>query len=186
MKSVAWIIIVVVALIVIIGLVIVYGGFYDVSAMHDEGKTRAWLFSTVMDNSVKRHAKDIEVPALGDSAQVAMGFEHFNEMCVTCHGAPGVPKSESGEGLNPMAPNLSKAAPDWSDAELFWIIKNGIRMTGMPAFGPTHEDNKISAIAAFVRQVEKMTPGDYQRFVSTYEGEMPMEESESSESHDGD
>ena len=183
MKIIIWSIVVVLALIVIIGATIAFGGFYDISAMHEEGKMRAWLFSTVMDNSVERRARGIEIPALGDSAQVAEGFEHFNEMCVTCHGAPGVQKSETGEGLNPKAPDLAKAALDWNDAELFWIIKNGVRMTGMPAFGPTHGDDKIWAIVAFVRKTEKMTPAEYQHFVRTYGGEMPMMESEEEGDH---
>jgi mono/diheme cytochrome c family protein len=181
MKSL-WIIVIIVALIMITGAIIVFGGYYDVSAMSEEGPLGTWLFSTVMVNSVERQAADIEVPPLGDSAQVVEGFEHFNEMCTFCHGAPGVSKSESGEGLNPKAPNLAKTTVDLTDAQLFWIIKNGIRMTGMPAYGVTHSDDKLWAIAAFVRRMEKTTPEEYEHLVKSYQ-EMPSMESVESVDH---
>ena len=65
-------------------------------------------------------------------------------MCLTCHGAGTVDPSEIGEGLNPPAPDLTQpSVQSKTDGELFWIVQNGIRMTGMPAFGPTHKDEEI-------------------------------------------
>jgi mono/diheme cytochrome c family protein len=84
-------------------------------------------------------------------------------MCAACHGAPGKERGEIGKGLNPSPPNLAEVASSWSSAELFWILKNGIKMTGMPAFGPTHSDARLWSIVAFVMQLPKLTPDDYKK-----------------------
>ena len=80
-------------------------------------------------------------------------------MCVTCHGAPGVDASEAGEGLNPPAPDLTTGkVQKRTDGELFWLVQGGIRMTGMPAFGPTHKDEEIWKIVAFLRRLPALSP----------------------------
>jgi mono/diheme cytochrome c family protein len=82
-------------------------------------------------------------------------------MCVYCHGAPGKEASDIGQGLHPSPPNLAEIAQRWKNSELFWIVKNGINMTGMPAFGPTHADDTIWNIVGFVRQLPHLTAEDY-------------------------
>lgn len=163
--------IIVILLIFAAGFLYMQLGLYDISAARPEGAFRNWMFSHAMENSVKKQARNIAVPPLGDSAQLATGYVHFSEMCITCHGAPGIPRSDIGQGLNPSAPDLPKATEEWSDAELFWIIKNGIRMTGMPAFGATHSDDAIWALAAFVRRLEKMTPEEFREWTTPQIGE---------------
>jgi mono/diheme cytochrome c family protein len=90
-------------------------------------------------------------------------------MCVTCHGEPGREPSEIGRGLNPEAPELSKSAQEWSDSELHWIIRNGIKMSGMPGFGETHDDKEIWAIATFLRTMSGRTPDQYRRLLDSLE-----------------
>jgi mono/diheme cytochrome c family protein len=88
-------------------------------------------------------------------------------MCVSCHGAPGVDASPVGEGLNPPAPDLTLARiQERSDGELFWLVQNGIRMTGMPAFGPTHRDEEIWEIVAFLRHLPELTPEEEKALAS--------------------
>jgi mono/diheme cytochrome c family protein len=156
-----WILIIVILFIFIAGVMYMHFGLYDVSASRKESTVQSWILSDTMKSSVKRQAKGINVPDLQDSNLIAIGLEHYGEMCITCHGAPGELRSEIGRGLNPEAPDLPKTSIKWSDAELFWIIKNGIKMTGMPAFGITHSDDKIWAIVSFVRRLEKLTPEEY-------------------------
>ena len=148
--------------------------YYDVSAMNPDGRLNKWFFTKVKDNSIKRNAANITIPSLGDSIQVGLGFMHFDEMCVTCHGAPGIDRSESGEGLNPMAPDLTRSVKNMSDAELYWVIKNGIKMTGMPSFGKTHSEEQLWAIVSFVRLLPNMTPEQYQFFAKVHQN-MDME-----------
>ena len=84
-------------------------------------------------------------------------------MCVMCHGAPGIEAGEAREGLNPQPPLLAKVKDLVTDppGELFWVIKNGIKMTGMPAWGPTHSDEKIWAMVAFVRKLPNLSAEEY-------------------------
>jgi len=174
-----------IAAMVVIGLGIIFFGLYDVSASKPEGALRQWAFSTARDNSVERRAKGIVAPPLNDSAQIQTGYLHYSKMCVTCHGAPGIQPSEIGQGLNPPAPDLSEAVSDLSDAELYWILKNGIRMTGMPAFGKTHNEDALWAMVSFVRLLPNMTPAEFQSYgqAQNSEGETEPEGDEHHHSH---
>ncbi|HYX21912.1 MAG TPA: cytochrome c, partial [Thermoanaerobaculia bacterium] len=112
------------------------------------------------ERSVSKRAPKTQNPiARGDAGALREGREHYREMCVVCHGAPGVDASEIGEGLNPPAPDLTLGRIQaLSDGELFWIVQNGIRMSGMPAFGATHRDRQIWEIVAFLRHLPSITP----------------------------
>jgi mono/diheme cytochrome c family protein len=109
------------------------------------------------DRSVERRASKEDDPYAGDPAAIATGFDHYRENCVMCHGAPGVAGAELSKGLNPPAPSLDNEENDTGDGELFWVIKHGIRMTPMPAFGPTHTDEEIWKIVAFIRHLPDLT-----------------------------
>lgn len=145
----------------IIFLIFIYSGWYNVSAMNNESGMMKWIFKTVRNNSIEARLANISVPDLNDSSLIKEGFEHYNEMCASCHGAPGIEETELSKGLNPRAPYLPKIAKYIVPAKLFWATKNGIRMTGMPAWGKTHSDNKIWAIVAFVKKLPGMTKKDY-------------------------
>ena len=92
-----------------------------------------------------------------------MGFGHYDEMCTLCHGGPGIERSEIGKGLNPQAPDLAKAVKAWTPRQLFWIINHGVKMTGMPSFGATHDDDEVWSIVAFVEKLPQISPEQYQR-----------------------
>jgi mono/diheme cytochrome c family protein len=147
----------------IIFLIFIYSGWYNVSAMNNESGMMKWIFKTVRNNSIEARLANISVPDLNDSSLIKEGFEHYNEMCASCHGAPGIEETELSKGLNPRAPYLPKIAKYIVPAKLFWATKNGIRMTGMPAWGKTHSDNKIWAIVAFVKKLPGMTKNDYDK-----------------------
>ena len=104
--------------------------------------------------------------SLGPSTedQVREGFKLYNEACVYCHGAPGKDPVDIGKGLNPEPRYLADTVGRWTAPELFWIVKNGIRMTGMPSFGKTHEDAEIKAAVAFIQRLPQMTPVQYGEF----------------------
>jgi mono/diheme cytochrome c family protein len=157
-------IVITLAVLIILGLVYIYSGFYDVAASNPPGKLETWFFSTVMDNSVEHHSKGIESPPLNDTSMIDEGFGHFNRMCVGCHGAPGINHGRRSRAFNPPPPDLAEAVSDQSDAEIFWIVKNGIKMTGMPAFGESHNDQEIWQIISFVHLLPKMTAEQYQGY----------------------
>ena len=140
---------------------VIMSGAYDVAATQPHNGLTHWILTTTMRHSVTNRATQSGKPMPVTEELAVRGFADFDEMCVTCHGAPGKERSEIGKGLNPPPPDLATAARGWSDAELFWIIKNGVRMTGMPAFGKTHDDERIWALAIVVRQLTDMTAERY-------------------------
>ncbi len=150
-----------VVLLVAVALIVMYSGVVNVAAVKPDPAVMDWFLGTTSDNSVRHHAAGMPVSPTYKAPDLAEGYEHFNEMCVTCHGAPGVERSEAGQGLNPSPPDLAESVTDMSPSEVFWVVKNGIKMTGMPGFGPTHSDEKIWNIAAFVKRLPEMTPEQY-------------------------
>lgn len=80
-------------------LVFIYSGVYDIAATTPHFTVTHRVVRTVMEQSIKRQARDVKVTELDDPEKVHAGFKNFHAMCVTCHGAPGSPVSEIGKGL---------------------------------------------------------------------------------------
>ena len=147
------------------GLAFIYAGSYDVAATAPHWQITHWVMETARLRSIKTHAAGIQAPpGLGDPAKILIGVEHFAAHCAVCHGAPGVPKGDIGQGLYPPPPDLSKASQLYSPAELFWIVRNGIKMTGMPAW-IDHSDEELWAIVAFTKKLPGMSEQDYASLV---------------------
>ena len=154
--------IVVLAIIIVIVLITVYSGAPNVAATDPHWAVTAWVLNTAMENSVRAAAADVNVPGDYNDIDLRVGYSRFNSMCRQCHGAPGMERTWIGKGLRPEPPELSEEAAEWSTAEIFWIVKHGIKMTGMPALSPTHSDDAIWSMAAFVEQLRGMTPEVYE------------------------
>ena len=134
-------------------------GLFEVAAAVPPGSLETRLARFALARSVARRAPRTTNPLAGNADILREGGEHYKKMCVACHGAPGVDPSEIGEGLNPPAPDLTlERVQRLSDGELFWIVQNGVRMSGMPAFGATHKDRQIWEIVAFLRHLPELTP----------------------------
>ncbi len=145
------------------GAAFVWAGLFNTAASVPAGELERKVAAIALDRSVQRRAPKGANPLKPDPEVLRVGLAHYRAMCVTCHGAPGVDASEPGEGLNPPAPDLSTGKVQRrTDGELFWLVQGGIRMTGMPAFGPTHSDEEIWKIVAFVRRLPALSPEDQQ------------------------
>ncbi len=145
----------------IIGLGVMYSGIINVGATYPHSSLTQWGLHTAMKRSVRFHASNIQVPPLNQQDRILNGFRHYREMCTGCHLSPGVSSSEIRKGLMPRPPELQKTVRTWTPAELFWIIKNGVRMTAMPAWGPSHNDEKIWEMVAFLEKLPAMTKAQY-------------------------
>jgi mono/diheme cytochrome c family protein len=145
------------------GLAFIYSGLFNVAADWKDPAPVAWAVHNTFINSVKSHARGIAVPAQFTDAQVRAGFLHYKETCVYCHGGPGKDPGDIGKGLNPEPPYLVDTAKDWQPNEIFWIVKNGVRMTGMPAFAPVWKDDDIWNIVAFVQKLPTLKDEEYAR-----------------------
>ena len=131
-----------------------WSGFYSVAATSPHLALTRWLLEVGMVRSVSFHARDIDVPALDDAALVERGLRHFETACANCHGEVGT--NQFGRQLLPTAPPLSTKVADWSPAELFWIVKHGIKMTGMPSWEAQGRDDEVWAVVAFLLELPDM------------------------------
>jgi len=145
--------------IVVLGAVLVaWMGVCDVGAVTPPSKFEQRIANFALKRSVSRRAPRTANPLAASPEVWRAGLAHYKENCVMCHGAPGVEESEFGQGLNPPAPDLTLSAiQKMSDGELFWIVSNGIRMTGMPAFSPTHKPEEVWTVVAFVRHLPELS-----------------------------
>jgi len=155
---------IVLALLVVSGLV--YSGSYYVGADEPHWSTTAWLMNQARNRAIRANAADIAEPAgLNDRVKIVAGVSHYSEHCAVCHGAPGVERGDLAKGLYPRPPSLINSAKLYTPAELFWIVKHGIRMTGMPSWAD-HSDNELWATVAFIEKLPGMTDQDYTNLVA--------------------
>jgi len=167
-----------VAVLLLIGAVAVFvwSGGYNVAATVPHWDVTAWFLGEVRNRSIAFHSKAIQPPPLKDSKLIKTGFREYHAMCRLCHGAPGYEQAEFARGLYPKPPDLvSKGIQQRSDAELYWVVKNGIKMTGMPAFGPTHGEDELWAIVAFLKRMPNMQGKEYEAMVGEVSREKGIE-----------
>jgi mono/diheme cytochrome c family protein len=153
---------------VIIAGVYIWSGAFSIAATKQHTPVVRDLFVSIRNWEIHRHGKDIAAPSLSDPARVQAGAKIYDSTCLMCHGGPGRERNDIGQGLNPEPPKLhSDMVQSYSNGDLYWIIKHGIKMTGMPAFGPTHDDEKLWNIVAFVRRLPEIKPEEYRDMVET-------------------
>ena len=171
MRLIAAILIVVVLMAA--GAAIVIGtGVYNVGMNNHDNALVNQVIETTVKKSVQKHAQGIAEPPLADTALINLGAREYRG-CIGCHGAPGVHAGPISKGLWPEAPDLSKTANEWTPSELYWIIKNGMKFTAMPAWGPSHDDHELWALTAFVHQLPKMSPEQYKELTDRLGIAMP-------------
>jgi mono/diheme cytochrome c family protein len=144
-----------------------FGGFFDVAASEDDPDAVNWALEHVRSASIARHATATPTVSLDDPALVQAGAKSFSQRgCVHCHGGPGVEWSKFSEGLNPGPPDLKDVVDD-PPQEIFWVIKNGIKMTGMPSFGKIEvPDPEIWSVVAFVKKLKTVSEADYKAWTT--------------------
>jgi len=133
-----------------------WSGLYSVAASRGHFAVTDAILTFGMQNSVRTHAIGIEVPSLDSKDMSTLGAAHFHSGCAFCHGAPGVPISPVAQSMLPPPPNLSTSMREWRDRELFWIVKNGIKYTGMPAWAAEQRDDEVWAVVAFLRRLPRL------------------------------
>ena len=143
-------------------LAVVGGGLYNVGAAQQHWQPVYSLMETAMRQSVRLHARHIQVPATLDDPQLlARGAAWFRDKCVQCHGAPGVAQEAIGKSMQPLPGPLMDAAQRWKPRELYWTIRHGIRMSGMPAWQVHMADEGMWAVVAFLQKLPAMSPTQY-------------------------
>lgn len=142
------------------GAIFIGSGVYDIGADDHHTKVVLAVIEQLRDRSIEARARRLEVHTVHDPARIIAGAQRYATLCVTCHLAPGVTKSDLRPGLYPHPPNLAQEEIQAED-RTFWIIKHGIKMSAMPAWGKTLDDAAIWDLVAFVRKLPEMTPETY-------------------------
>jgi len=140
---------------------LVYAGVYDISATRPHTAPVHRTLELALERAVRVRAADIAAPAL-DAARATRGEAIYRQHCVQCHGAPGEAPQPFALGLNPAPPPLVESRRHWSAAELFWIVRHGIKMTGMPAWQYRLADEEIWDVVAFLAVMPEIAPADWQ------------------------
>src|SRR5262245_32948207 len=159
------------ALAIIVGIgaaVFFLGGFYNVAATAEDPAIVRWALIQTRTASINRHATDQPPANINDAQTVQAGAKAYAAHgCANCHGAPGVAWLKYSEGLHPDPPDLKEVADHLSPSQLFWVVKNGINMTGMPSFQLAGaKDDEIWAIAAFIKKLPTISETDYKAWTS--------------------
>lgn len=150
-----------------LGGIFVYAGIYNIAADAPHTQPVYMGIQVLRDRSIAVRARDVTVPAsLEDKKNIATGAGLYAEMCSQCHLGPGVEKTEISQGLYPQAPEL-RSGTSHSAQEEFWIIKHGIKMTAMPAWGRTHSDELIWDMVAFVRVLPSLSSEQYKALIKS-------------------
>lgn len=142
-------------------------GTYDIGADAPHSKIVFTILDELRDRSIDHHSRGVRSPSnLEDPKRIAAGAALYNEMCTGCHLGPGIERSELSQGLYPSAPELA-SGDDLSPAEQFWVIKHGVKLTAMPAWGKTHNDELIWDMVAFIRELPRMNAQTYRAAVAS-------------------
>jgi mono/diheme cytochrome c family protein len=145
-------------------LAFIKSGLYNVGAATPHTRFTFFVTNETMIHSVKRHARGIAAPRSVTAAQVVAGFCAYEARCVACHGAAAVPREQWVSGLEPSPPYLLDATDRFTPSELFWIVKSGIKMTGMPSWRNAMSDAQIWEVVAFLEASRRLPPQTYVRW----------------------
>jgi mono/diheme cytochrome c family protein len=152
------------AIVIAVGVTIFFfGGFFNVAATEEDPGIVNWALVKVRMASIARHAGVTPAVNLNDPAIVQAGARAFAAHgCVNCHGAPGAPWQKFSEGMRPDPPDLNEVGPKREPGQLFWVIKNGIKMTGMASFALAGvEDKEIWSIVAYVKKLPNVSEAEF-------------------------
>ncbi len=149
---------------IIVGLILVgagsyiyvHFGFMNMQADQAVGTVEGIYMRGAMDRYVGRHAPKLTNPVEPTEANLVDGVRLYKMNCAVWHGGPDKPVSELGLGFNPRAPQFVKDAPDMADNENYWIIRHGVKMTGMPAWEKVMSDNDMWKVTTFLGKMEDL------------------------------
>lgn len=154
----------------VVGAGVIYSGLINVGADDPHLDSVHALLSAARERSIAVRAADIPVPDLSDAELIRRGAGNYHSMCIGCHLAPGMEGTELSQNLYPTPPNLAQLGTDGSPSTAFWIIKHGIKSTGMPAWGKSMSDEHIWGMVAFLQQLPNLDAAQYHTLVASSAG----------------
>jgi cytochrome c553 len=154
---------------VLAGTIFVWSGIYNVAASSGHLRITTWLLAMIRERSIDTRSFPIKVPPLGDDGMIRLGAAHYEGGCAPCHGRPGEDMNPIVSGMLPPPPNLTEVSKRRPPEEIFWIVKHGLKYTGMPAWPNTGRDDEVWAVTAFLAALPGAT-GEYPDFAGLPRG----------------
>lgn len=153
---------IVLGVLVVGAAIFVWSGIYNIGADNPHWSATHAAIESLRERSIEARLDDIQPPNLDDPRRIEAGAVNYSAMCTGCHLSPGSDDTEIRAGLYPMPPDLSKEEAH-DPRRSFWVIKHGIKLTAMPAWGKTHTDEQIWDMVAFLQKLPGMTPAQYEQ-----------------------
>lgn len=149
------------AILPFVAVLVAWIGFFNIAASTGHWQITDWFLHFAMRSAVRTYSLAVEVPERLPAEGIQPATSHFERGCAICHGAPGVPQSPAVLRMLPRPPDLAPVIGSWTDAELFRIVKYGVRFTGMPAWPTQQRDDEVWAMVAFLRALPRMDARTY-------------------------
>jgi cytochrome c553 len=152
------------AALLLAGLLVSFSGLVSVAASSGHLPPVSWFLHWTLQNAVRTQSLGIEPPPdldLDDRALVRRAAGHFASSCAPCHGGPEQVQNPVVLEMTPAPPSLAEKVPQWRARELFWIVKHGVKFSGMPAWPAPARDDEIWAMVAFLRALPDMDATRY-------------------------
>lgn len=116
------------------------------------------MLEKARDESILKASKNVLIPADFEAMSTSRGARIYKQVCINCHGEPGKDATKFGKALDPVPPDLRESGEEMNPEPIFWIIKNGIKMTGMPAVGKLYKEEDLWSITAFIKKLPLLYP----------------------------
>jgi mono/diheme cytochrome c family protein len=166
----AWLIGIGAVLLVIVGIVtsgvLLLSGAYSTAATKQHFRITYRILELGLRYSVASYADEIVVPDLQRVADINLGHACYRQYCVQCHGAPGVPRDPLGRGQLPSPSSLSQSAREWPAAHLFYVVQQGVRMSGMPAWEFRISEEGLWSTVAYLKAMPFMTVSEHEQLTA--------------------
>ncbi len=148
-----------------LGFLVAVSGIIPIKASSGHWPITAWFLHFSMRRSIATHSLTIKVPELNDPALILKGAGHYETGCRPCHGSPDFKTPPVFQAMTPHPPYLPPRIPNWDSEDLFYIVKHGVKFTGMPAWPTLKRDDEVWAMVAFLRQFPKLSTAEYKELV---------------------
>lgn len=149
----------------LVGFLVAVSGIIPLKASSGHWAITAWFLNFTMERSVVTHSIGIKVPPLDDPVLVLKGAGHYDIGCRPCHGSPGFKRPRIPQQMTPHPPYLGEQVPIWEPEELFYIVKHGVKFTGMPAWPAQSRDDEVWAVVAFLQRLPDLDVETYAQIV---------------------
>lgn len=157
------------------GWLFLEAGWFNVAATNQHWQFAHAALERGMKKSVRFYARDVQVPPLEGAARLARGAAVYRDKCVQCHGGPGTTQADFAKSMQPVPGPLVDANQRWKPRELYWITKNGIKTSGMPAWGYHLADDDIWSVVAFMRALPTLSARGFQAMLQPLPRVAPRE-----------